>query len=377
MVARAKAVSWFNLVASLLMGATAQPLVFEAVAHAGTGELVVAQVSSRATQAHTALSKAIESYRQGDYEIADAFFKEVLPRHTDLTPTEQEEFKRFWQDNVNALAARETANRQLHEAEKALLLGQNTEAATLAKKVSVNEQYMTAADKLKLADLNRQLKLPTEPSTPETKLASPEIAPLTKLNDKKVADPALAPVKVQQGRVQFSQLDFEACEKSLVEADALKATFASSEDSPAKVRADVAKAKADPKILLAAARAAILRKDYDHAEQYAHLAEKIGTSWSLSPWADTPAKVLKDVQAARTQAASCPIPDREVGHEVGREACRRRESRTRRARLHEEPVCQQSWTRTTDPEADHSGQDSHDQRLAGPVRQDGTGAQTH
>ena len=256
MVARAKAVSWFNLVASLLVGATAQSLVFEAVAHAGTGELVVAQVSSRATQAHTALSKAIESYRQGDYEIADAFFKEVLPRRTDLTPTEQEEFKRFWQDNVNALAARETANRQLHEAEKALLLGHNTEAATLAKKVSVNEQYMTAADKLKLADLSRQLKLPSDPSTPETKLASPEIVPPTKLNDKKVVDPALAPVKVQQARVQFSQLDFEACEKSLVEAEALKAAFASSEDSPAKVREDLAKAKADPKVLLAAAERA-------------------------------------------------------------------------------------------------------------------------
>jgi type II secretory pathway component GspD/PulD (secretin) len=66
--------------------------------------------------------------------------------------------------------------------------------------------------------------------------------------------------------------------------------------------ATLAGAKGDPKALLAAARAALAQKDFSGADMLANEAEKAGAaaSW-LQPWADTPAKVHRDVQAARVK----------------------------------------------------------------------------
>ena len=60
--------------------------------------------------------------------------------------------------------------------------------------------------------------------------------------------------------------------------------------------------KGDAKSLLAAARAAYKAGELDAAEALAHDAERAGaaSSW-LQPWADTPAKVRRDVQAARAE----------------------------------------------------------------------------
>jgi hypothetical protein len=69
-----------------------------------------------------------------------------------------------------------------------------------------------------------------------------------------------------------------------------------------KAAAPTAGAKADPKALLAAARSALQNGDLSGAEFFATEAEKAGggSSW-LQPWADTPAKVQRDIQAARAK----------------------------------------------------------------------------
>ncbi len=315
-MARAKAVSWFNLVAGLVLGATTQPLFFGTVAHAG--EYLVAQASGRATQAHAALSKAIECHRQGDYEAADVFFMQVLPHLADLTASEQEDFKHFSAENVNALAARRNANRYLNYAEKALAANRQAEAAEQIKHAAPSEQYMSPDDKQRLAELNQQLRVvrsaPPQPvADPEPQPAAPQVKPASPYGATQpaavpVANTELARAKVKQARAQLGQSNFEACEALVAEAEGMHATFAAGEDSPVRVREDLAKALADDKALLAAARGALSRKEFDSAEAYAHLAEKAGSSWSLNLFADTPAKVLRDVQAARSQAAQGDKP---------------------------------------------------------------------
>jgi type II secretory pathway component GspD/PulD (secretin) len=341
-VARAKKVTWFNLVAGLVVGATANPFVGGALAYAATSDLVVAQVQSRAAHTHAALSKAIECQRQGDYEAADTLFKDVLTRLADLTPTELEEYKRFSQDNVTALAARQNARRYLGRAEMALVQGHNGQALEELKNASLNEQFMTAADKERLLDLSVRLKapLPTPtPTNPEAQPAAPEKSKAARdvklpygSSSAPVKDPVAVPrpapahapeeldmvrALVKEARAQLGQGNFEACEAMLADAEGVPVTFAKGEDTPAKVREDLAKAKTDAKALLAAARSAFSRKDYNRAEQYAHLSEKASSLWYLTIAGDTPAKVLKDVQAARAQAAG-PKPEVQPKAEVAR-----------------------------------------------------------
>jgi type II secretory pathway component GspD/PulD (secretin) len=64
--------------------------------------------------------------------------------------------------------------------------------------------------------------------------------------------------------------------------------------------------KEDARTLTAKARGALKAGDLDHAEQYARQADKIGSSWPAwlqLPWSDSPARVLRDVQAARKEQA--------------------------------------------------------------------------
>src|SRR5262249_44851105 len=65
----------------------------------------------------------------------------------------------------------------------------------------------------------------------------------------------------------------------------------------------VGQLRSDPKALLAAARNACERGDYDHAEQYAHMAEKKESAWTMHFRSDSPSKVLKDAQAGRARMA--------------------------------------------------------------------------
>ena len=113
---------------------------------------------------------------------------------------------------------------------------------------------------------------------------------------------------VQQARTHLVQGDFDRAEKEAKDAAALKVVFARNEDSPVKVLDDLSRSSADASALLKASRAALQRKDFDRAEAYAHQSEKTSSTWSLTLWGDTPAKALKDVQAARA-AAQAPRAD--------------------------------------------------------------------
>jgi Flp pilus assembly secretin CpaC len=283
-VARAKARRWVQLVAGLLAGLAAQPLGLGVVPDGFFGaaraqELrPAAPLSGRPSQAHVALSGAIESYRRGDYEVAATLFQEATARRADLTDTEQEELSRIQAENAVALRARREGADRLSQIEKAMIEGRLAEAVDLHKKLAANEQYLSSTDKVRFQQLG--LKLPVRPSGAGQPVEG-------------------ARLKLQQARAQLSQYNFEAAEALIREAEACHTNYAKNEDTPAKVKEDLAKARTDAKTLLAAARAALQHNDLDRAEQYAQLSERASSTWSFSLWGDTPAKVLKDVQAAR------------------------------------------------------------------------------
>src|SRR5262249_24570096 len=141
----------------------------------------------------------------------------------------------------------------------------------------------------------------------------------------------------------------DAADALATEADKLGSSYTSSEDSPKKVKEDIAKKRtvaqkpapvapkpapvppkpdsvaqkpvpvapkpADAQDFLTAARSALSKGDLDQAEHLAHEADKASSAWTMwSLRGDSPAKVLKDVLAERTkQAAPKPLtPPNEV-----------------------------------------------------------------
>ncbi len=108
--------------------------------------------------------------------------------------------------------------------------------------------------------------------------------------------------KLLQARAKLGQGDFDEAEALANQAEAGGTNFGYGEDSPARVVADVKKARTDPKALLVASRAALSRRDYDGAEKYARQADKLASLFTFPMWADSPAKALKDIAAARKDA---------------------------------------------------------------------------
>ncbi|MFN4257734.1 MAG: hypothetical protein ACK4RK_00420 [Gemmataceae bacterium] len=134
---------------------------------------------------------------------------------------------------------------------------------------------------------------PTSP-TPTASHALPGVAPLVR-----------ARIKLQQGRAMLTKGQFDDAERLAVEASRLQAAIPEGEDTPTRLLDDVVKArlaaKPDARGLLSAARAAYERNDLDHAEQLAQAAEKASNIIQRhTMFGDSPAKVLRDVQAART-----------------------------------------------------------------------------
>ncbi len=108
--------------------------------------------------------------------------------------------------------------------------------------------------------------------------------------------------KLLQARTQLGQGNFDGAETLAKEVAGMSLTYRPDEDSPAKVLKDIASARSDAKALLHAARSSLARKHFDEAERYARLAEKFGGLWTFPMWGDTPAKALKDIAAARKSA---------------------------------------------------------------------------
>jgi type II secretory pathway component GspD/PulD (secretin)/tetratricopeptide (TPR) repeat protein len=105
--------------------------------------------------------------------------------------------------------------------------------------------------------------------------------------------------KLLQARTQLGQGNFDTAEALAKEVAGMNLSYRPDEDSPAKVMKDVASARTDAKSLLQAARSSLAQKHFDQAEKYARQAEKYAGTFTFPFWGDTPAKALKDITVAR------------------------------------------------------------------------------
>src|SRR5262245_49563660 len=299
MVAKAKAVACMGV----LLGATLAPATAAASVPVALLNHVTAaapgQTESRLTRAHSALNAAIDSQRQGKYEQADVLFREAQAHQTELTAEERQDLANRMKANASALQARREGDEQLRKAEAAYKAGRTGEAEDLLKKVIANSS-VSSDNRRKAMQLAGQIR-------------PRGVEPNSAVNTPAVKTPAvntslpLARAKVQQARALVTRIDLDGAEQLALEAKKMNATFTASEDTPDKIMRDVAGLRNDPKALLAAARAACERGDYDHAEKYAHMCEQKESMWTIHFRGDSPSKVLKDARAGRARMAQTSI----------------------------------------------------------------------
>lgn len=204
---------------------------------------------------------ANEHYKSGNYEAAAEKYTQALAGQSELTETERRDLMVFIQQNQTALSARREGAAQLRLADEAVRLGKTLEAGNLLKIVTAN-QYLSQDDRIKLSNLNEQLR------TRGTASAKAH---------KTMADPR-----------------------------------------------PTLEAKSDVKSLLAAARTALQKGDYDLAETWVVQAEKANTgltSWVVTPWSDSPSKVRREIQSARAKSMPMPVakdtlPEKKEGGSV-------------------------------------------------------------
>jgi type II secretory pathway component GspD/PulD (secretin) len=265
---------------------------------------------------HIVLNNAIECYRQGNYEKASGLLLQAQVSQNELRPNELNDLNNHLRLNANALHARQEGSHQVDAAEAALRAGRTQEAATLLKALNAN-QYLAPADQLVVKQLTEQLG--AGPATVGFRGTGAEVVPASG----KAGDPAS--IKLREARALLARGDYQGATSAAYEAVKLRSTYEEGEDSPDKVLADVEKAKAqggpaasrlpaDAKSLLVAARTALQQGDLDRAEQLVGRAEQAAAKergtlpcW-LHPWSDTPAKVRRDIQAARDRKKTAPVP---------------------------------------------------------------------
>lgn len=190
------------------------------------------------------LQKARECYAQGDFETAAKYYQQLRASAAELSPAERSDLERLIQQNELALRGRREGHEQLRQAEEALRQGRLQEARALYKALDAN-RYLTPQDRQAVIQLGQRLQ------TFGGGLTNPSLA----------GQAASASV--------LGQLP----------------------------------PNADVKTILSQARAALQRGDLDSAEQLALYAKQKDSGWHL-PWSDTPAKVLRDVAAARARQAA-------------------------------------------------------------------------
>ncbi len=293
-VSRASTVAWMSVVVGLALAqarVAAQPPLPGDMGGGTSG-----QAQGRPARVRGYLDSAIESYRRGDYEFAATYFHQAQAGQDDLTATERQDLTNWLQLNNTALKARRDGAEQLRQAERALRSGQGQEAQALLKAVTPNQQFLTPEDKRKAHQLAEQVR----PS------AAAAVKPASSVGSP--GTPSLARTKLAQARALLTKGNYEAAEALVAEADKLGATYSATEDTPKRVREDIAKTRAaaqkqpEAKDYLNAARTSLAQGDLDAAEQLAHEAEKVSSTWSLWPLrGDSPSKVLKEVQAERAK----------------------------------------------------------------------------
>jgi type II secretory pathway component GspD/PulD (secretin) len=284
-VFRARTNSWIPLSVGLIVGVAASPAPAQAPS---TPAPVV-----RPAPAAVVLSRAIEAQRRGDYELAGQLFQDAVTRQDELSFTERSELNRLLPENSKALQSRRDGVEWLANAENAQEEGRTNDASNLVKRLALVEQYLKPAERQRYQKLSQSLGVVHSGGSGDVKVRN-------------------ARDEVKEARALLGRFDFDEAEALARDADSHGAVFGPSEDSPRKILADVAKARSDPAALLKAARAFLQQKDLDRAEVYAHQAEKASSSFSFTMWGDSPAKVLKEVEAARAQVAKGPAASPKV-----------------------------------------------------------------
>jgi type II secretory pathway component GspD/PulD (secretin) len=262
----------------------------ESAADAATG----GPAPLKAAHVHGALNSGIDSYRRGDYEAAQILFRQAQEGRDELSPEDRQELDNMVHLNTAALKARAEGAELLKQAEQATKAGKVADADALVKQVATN-QFLTAADKERVHRLIDQAHGGSDKNG---------------ATDERYIHPLLlARNKVHQARQLMAKANYEAAETLAKEAAQLKANFRPGEDTPQRVLDDIARIRADAKKLLISARIALDCGDLDRAEALAHASEKAASSWTFSAlWGDSPARVLKDIQARRPRTVAANPP---------------------------------------------------------------------
>lgn len=251
-----------------------------------------AQTPARAGRAHNALTSAVDCYRRGDYEQAALLLDQAQAGVSELSEAERQDLASYTQRNSQALAGRREGTEQLRKAEQAMKDGRPMEAGDSLKRVAANRDYLSVEDKTKFAQLNDRVQ-------PRTASSGPATPPNNSI---------LARTKLQQARGLLAKANFDAADQLAHEAESLNVTYASGEDTPRKVREDIARSRGDARFLFTAARTAFQRGELDRADQLAQQADKAGNMLSFPVWGDTPGKLRHEIEVARTKA---PAPRKE------------------------------------------------------------------
>jgi hypothetical protein len=118
----------------------------------------------------------------------------------------------------------------------------------------------------------------------------------------------LARSKLQRARDLINRADYDAAEALAQQAEKLDVAYHPGEDTPARVRATIARIRSDPRKLLSSARVAFQLGDLDNAERLARAADKLSGRRLLGGlWGDSPSRVLKDVATVRAKQTSVPV----------------------------------------------------------------------
>jgi uncharacterized protein YdbL (DUF1318 family) len=124
---------------------------------------------------------------------------------------------------------------------------------------------------------------------------------------------------LRDGRAKLSQGNLDAAQAAADEVAKTGLTFSYNEDSPAKLMVDIEKTRKDPRAMLKAARSALERKDYAQAEKCARVAEQSAGLFSFTSFSDSPAKVLKDIELARSSASQATSPAKTLSTTAAKE----------------------------------------------------------
>lgn len=307
-MARAKARRWLGLGAGLLLGLAPQQMT--PAQEVEKGKIIrVAQPGNDASrsggtpsrpsgQPRAALSQAIEEQERGAYEAAAPLIQTAIAGQRSLSAKEQALLAKLAGDNRTALAARRDAMQDLRKADDLLKKGSLKEAQEHIRRAAAKQQYLQPKYRDHLSYMWRYAtggKAVPRPATSTS--AKPEARPAEAEGGNPMVE---AFKKVQLARAELARYNFDVAEQLAREAQEMKVRFVRPEDSPQRILEEISQARKDPKVLLAASRAALAGKEFDRAEKLARQAEQMG-SWTFTVFGDKPSRVLEDIAEARAR----------------------------------------------------------------------------